>query len=251
MAVHKTQGFVLKKEDVRETSVFLTLYTRDFGKIRLTSKGVRSPEQKFLSAYELFALDEIVFYERKRKGFFLLSQCELVDYFSAIRESLERISYAAYFVELVDCVTVPLEKNVRLYELLLKSLEFLSGRASPKRVARIFEIKLLSFLGLMPRLASCAGCDRALGKEAPARFSFSSGGVLCESCFDKDKRARSVLPGTVNFISRIENLPFDKVGQIKVSQKVGSEVERLLKDFINYHLDLKLRTREFIAKVGV
>ena len=70
MAIQKTQGFVLRRDDLRETSVILTVYTRDFGKLKLITKGVRSPEQRSLSSYELFALDEIVFYEKRKKNIF-------------------------------------------------------------------------------------------------------------------------------------------------------------------------------------
>src|SRR4030042_2224165 len=104
MSIQKTRGFVLRREDVRETSVLLTVYTRDFGKLKLISKGARSPDQRFASSYELFALDDIVFYERKKKGFFLLSQCELVSFFPEVSGSLDRICYATYFIELLDFV---------------------------------------------------------------------------------------------------------------------------------------------------
>ncbi|OGW75902.1 MAG: DNA repair protein RecO, partial [Omnitrophica bacterium RBG_13_46_9] len=219
MSIQKTRGFVLRREDVRETSVLLTVYTRDFGKLKLISKGARSPDQRFASSYELFALDDIVFYERKKKGFFLLSQCELVSFFPEVSGSLDRICYATYFIELLDFVTQPGEKNPELYDLLLDSLEFLCSNASPKRVARIFEIKMLSILGLMPRLRSCVNCDKELGGRE-ARFSFSSGGVLCEACFGADRTARPVLAGTIKFISHIEEAPFDRIKQIKVSQRV-------------------------------
>lgn len=250
MAVQKTQGFVLRREDIRETSVLLTVYTRDFGKIKLISKGVRSPDQKFIAAYELFVLDEIVFYEKRKKTFYLLSQCELVDYFPKARESLDRLSYANYFIEFLNSVTTIGDKNIKLYELLHDSLRLLSSKASPKRVARIFEIKLLSILGFMPRLKICVSCDKEI-KNKRAKFSLSEGGVLCEACFSKDRRARLVLAGTINFISHIEKLHFEKTKNIKVAEKVGSEVESLLKSFINYHLNIRLRTAEFITKVGV
>ena len=250
MAIQKTQGFILRREDVRETSVLLTVYTRDFGKLKLISKGVRSPEQRFVSAYELFALDDIVFYERKKGGFFLLSQCELVSFFPKARAALDRIAYAIYFIELLNFVTSLGDKNTKLYELLLNTLELLSSKASPKRVARIFEIKLLSILGLMPRLKTCASCDKRIEKQR-VRFSLSSGGVLCEACFSSDKMARPILAGTINFISHIEELPFDRIKHIKVAKRVGGEVERLLLSFINYHLDIRPRTLGFIEKIGV
>jgi len=250
MSIQKTRGIVLRREDVRETSVALTAYTRDFGKLRLISKGVRSPEQKFTSAYELFALDEIVFYERKKKGLFLLSQCELVSFFPKIRESLERMSYAHYFIEFTDLITVSGDSNREIYALLENSLEFLSENASPKRVARVFEIKLLSILGLMPGLRSCVNCDESVRNKI-LRFSLSLGGVLCEKCLTRDKAARPVLPGTVNFISRVEELPFQKIKQVKVAKPVGAEVERILKNFINYHVDIRPRSMEFIRKIGL
>jgi len=250
MALQKTQGFILRKQDLRETSIILTVYTRDFGKLRLVSKGVRVPEARFMSAYELLALDDIVFYERKKRSLFFLSQCDLINYFPRVRESLDRISYAIYFAEFLDAATPAGDRNKEIYKLLSDSLFLLSSKASPKRVARIFEIKLLSVLGLMPRLKACVACNRAIEK-GRVRFSFSSGGVLCEACFAKDKSAKPVLPGTINFISHIENLPFERIKHIKVTRRVGMEVERLLRRFIDYHLDLRLKSMEFIGKVGV
>ncbi|NQU95577.1 MAG: DNA repair protein RecO [Candidatus Omnitrophica bacterium] len=250
MAVQKTQGFVLRREDLRETSLILTIYTRDFGKLKLITKGARSPEQRSLSSYELFVLDEIVFYEKRKKNIFFLSQCELLNFFPKVRESLERISYATYLIELLDRVTGIGERNLALYELLKDCMELLSTKASPKRVARIFEIKLLSILGFTPRLASCVNCDKSIEKKR-ARFSLSRGGVLCEACFAKDRRAVPILAGTINFIMHIKDLPFDKVKNIKVAKRVGSEVEGLLKNFINYHLDIRPRSMDFIGKVGL
>lgn len=250
MAVEKTRGFILTREEIGETSLLLTVYTRDFGKLKLISKGVRTPGEKFISAYELFALDDIVFYERKKKGFYLLSQCELINFFPEVREALDRLSYAIYFVELLNSVTQAGDENFKLYELLLNCLELLSGRASPKRVTRIFEIRLLTLLGLMPRLKSCVNCGR-VSEKGRARFSLSSGGVLCERCFARDRKAGPLLAGTINFISDIENLPFDRIKRIKVTKRVGGEVERLLKSFINYHLDIRPKSMAFMEKIGV
>jgi len=250
MAIQKTQGFVLRRDDIRETSILLTAYTRDFGKIKLISKGVRSPEQRFISAYEILALDDLVFYERKKGDFFLLSQCELVNFFPKIREALDRISYASYFCEFLNAVTQAGDINADLYELLFNTLALLSTDASPKRVARIFEIRILSILGLMPSLKQCVGCEKEIDKEK-TRFSLRLGGALCDRCFSRDKGARPILAGSINFISHIESMPFDRIKHIKVAKRVGGEVERLLRAFINYHLDIRLRSREFITKVGV
>ncbi|MFH1380754.1 MAG: DNA repair protein RecO [Candidatus Omnitrophota bacterium] len=251
MSIQKTRGIILRRDELRETSLILTVYTRDFGKLKLVSKGARTPDQRFISAYELFALCDMVFYERKKKGFFLLSQCELVNFFSKIREDFDRLTYAAYLIELLGSSTGFGDKNQRLFELLLNSLELLSGNASPKRVARIFEIKMLSELGHMPRISLCVGCNADLDNTGCYRFSVSSGGVLCEKCFSKDRNAKQILQGTIRFMSRVEELPFEKAKQIKVAKSVGNEVEAILTNFIRYHLDIRLRSLSFIAKTGL
>ncbi|MBL7158778.1 MAG: DNA repair protein RecO [Candidatus Omnitrophica bacterium] len=250
MAIQKTAGFILKKRELRETSLVLIIYTRDFGKIRTVVKGVRSPENLFRSSYELFALDEVVFYEKKKKDFFTLSQCELVDFFPRIRADFERLLYALYFIETLDAVTVFDDANKALYELLQNSLSLLSTKASAKRTARIFEVRLLNILGFMPTVNACAGCGSRIANSS-GRFSFSLGGVLCKGCFEKDRRASSITAGTINFISKILELPHEKATRIKVSNAVGRELERILKNFLRYHMDTKSKTLNFIEKIGV
>ncbi|MDD5135723.1 MAG: DNA repair protein RecO, partial [Candidatus Omnitrophica bacterium] len=112
MAIQKTEGILLRRQDLRETSLILTFYTKDFGKIKGIVRGVRGPRSACGGAnMEIFAHDEVVFYERRRSDIFTISQCDLLDYFAPARESLERLSYASYLVELLDSVTALGDKN--------------------------------------------------------------------------------------------------------------------------------------------
>ncbi|MBI5124520.1 MAG: DNA repair protein RecO, partial [Candidatus Omnitrophica bacterium] len=177
---------------MRETSLIITFYTKLFGKIKGIIRGVRgSRAQCGGGNLEIFALDEIVFYERKKSDIFTVSQCDLADFFYPIRQSLERLAYATYIVELLDSVTALADKNQEVFDLLLNSLKLLAGESSPKRVTRIFEIKLLSLLGLMPSLGSCTNCAGAI--DSSAKFSIIHGGLICSKCRDADKNALSIL----------------------------------------------------------
>ncbi len=249
MAIQKTEGILLHSFDLRETSLILTFYTRDFGKIKGVVRGVRGPRSACGGAnMEIFARDEIVFYERRRSDIFTISQCDLLEFFAPVRESLERLSYAAYLVELLDSVTALGDRNPEIYSLLLNSLRLLAGEVSTKRVARIFEIKLLHLLGLMPTLETCANCGGAA--EVSSRFSFRHGGLLCKKCVGSDRDARPILQGTVKFIEHIRSLPFERVARIKVASEVGHELERILRKFLDYHIERRLKTVEFLKSIG-
>jgi len=249
MAIQKTQAIVLRRQDVRETSVVLTLFTRDFGKIKGILRGVRGArtEGSGGAALEILSHDQIVFYERKKGDISTVSQCDLLNFFNHIRSSLERLAYASYIAELLDSVTNLYDKNEEVFDLVLNSLMLMSGDSSPKRVARIFEIKLLHLLGIMPTMEVCAGCG---GKtDTDAKFSVRSGGLLCKDCLGDDYQARSILAGTARFIEHITKFPFEKLERVKVAEAVGKELESILREFLDYHIERRLRTLEFIKEI--
>lgn len=249
MPIIQTDAILLKKFELRETSLLLDFYTRESGKIKGVIKGVRNPQPQFGSLFEVFTLDRIVFYERKNKDIFTISQCELIDFFPELRKDLERMGYALYYTELIESA-VGGEKNREIFDLLLNSLKFLSKEGSAKRITRVFEIKLLKELGLMPRLKTCINCGNRISPDK-ARFSIKDGGMLCGQCVKIDLRARSVLPGTVNFIDCVAETPMERVSRIKVSKDVGREVENILREFFAFHIDRRFKTIEFMKEVGV
>ena len=250
MSIIQTNAVLLKKQEIRRTSLLLDFYTEESGKIKGVVKGVRSPQPQFGSLFEVFSLDRIVFYERRNKDIFIISQCELVDYFQDIRKDIERIGYACYFTELIDSTVGPGEKNKDIFKLLLDSLRMLSSQASPKRVTRVFELRLLKYLGIMPRLKSCINCasDISIGN---ARFSIKGGGMLCSSCFKIDTRAKAILRGTLNFIDKVMESDMDKISRIKVSREVGRDLEQILDRFLGFHIDRRFKSIKFMREVGV
>ena len=54
MSIDKAEGFVLSKRDLRETSIIVEFYTKEFGKISGILKGIRTEPEKFASNLELF-----------------------------------------------------------------------------------------------------------------------------------------------------------------------------------------------------
>jgi DNA repair protein RecO (recombination protein O) len=226
----------------------LTFYTKDFGKIKGIIRGVRGHHAQAAGAsLEIFAYDEIVFYERRKSDIYTVSQYDLIDFFNPVRGSLEKLAYATYMIELLDSVTALGDPNTDVFDLTLNSLKLLAGEASAKRVTRIFEIRILSLLGLMPTLTVCANCGGRA--DTDYRFSFRLGGLICKKCFREDIDARPILPGTVKFIEYVRSYPFEKAARIKVAQEVGRELESILRKFLDYHIERRLKTLEFLKAI--
>jgi DNA repair protein RecO (recombination protein O) len=249
MPIQKSEALVLRKQNLRETSLIVTFFTRDFGKIKGIMRGVRGGRgAQGGAALEIFSRDDIIFYDRKRGDIFTVSQCDLADYFGVARESLDKLAHATYMTELLDSVTSLGDANTEVYDLAVNSLKLLCTDVSAKRVARIFEIKLLSLMGLMPSVAECVNCEGSV--DDSARFSLRNGGLLCKTCLGTDKAARPVLPGTIKFIEYIQNSPFEKIDHIKVPQDVARELEQILRKFLEFHIDRRLRSVDFLKEIG-
>jgi DNA repair protein RecO (recombination protein O) len=250
LSAAKTQAFVLKTQDYRDTSLLAYFYTKDFGKIHGIVKGIRDSRGRFGSSLEPFSLNEIVVYRRKRGGdLHQVTQVDLLNLFSGVREDLERISYASYFVELVNEMVELEEPNTGLFSLLKDSLCFLESGASPKRAARIFELKLLEELGFMPEIQHCVVCQAENPEEA--YFAVSYGGIHCASCKNAESAGFPVSKGTLQFLDHVRREPVKALYPVKVSSGVGEELEKILRRFVDFHLPHKLKSVAFLEKVNL
>lgn len=251
MAATKTLAFVLKTQDYRDTSILASFYTRDYGKVRGIVKGVRDARATYGSTLEPFSLNEILFYRRRRGAdLHQVTQVDAVDLFTGVREDLERLSFASYFTEVLDELVEVEEPNPGIFDLFMESLKFLESGASPKRSARIFEIKLFEALGLMPEIRACAVCQTK--DPNPAFFNVSLGGITCQACRSAGVSEAPSFPvsrGAIHFLEHVRRTAVPDLQNVKVSQEVGIELERTLRRFVDYHLTKKLKSVIFLEKM--
>ncbi len=247
MPPKKINGIILRKYLLRETSYILVIFTREFGKIKGVIKGVRKPYPQFAGDFEIFNLVELLYYEKKKNPLGLITQCTCLDPFTPVRKDIERLTYANYYIELIETVCVENSPEPELFALLLGGLEMLASGASAKRVTRIFEIKLLSFLGISPQLGECVKC----GKKdlSDSGFDIVAGGILCRECVAGNRGLLKLSKGTQNFIRKIQDSEMKRTCMIKVSREVGSEVETLLKRFMRFYIGRPLRSIAFLEKM--
>ena len=165
--MQKTEGIVLRRQEVRETSLLLVTFTRSMGKLNGLVKGVRGARAAVPWYLEPLTLQAMVIYERKRSPWALISSCDLLDAFDPIRRDLTRTAYAAYLLDLTDAMTVVGDPHPDLFDLLLQGLRALGGAEDPRSVVRFLELRLLKASGLFPEesAASLSPDARAILQE--------------------------------------------------------------------------------------
>jgi len=247
MAAEKTLAYVIQTRDYRDTSLIATFFTYDFGKVKAVIKGGRDGRGRLGSTLEPFSLNEILLYKRRRGDLHLVTAAELEDRYEPLRRNLECLGTAVYFMELVDQM-VDAAPHPDIFHLIQNAFYFMSEGHSPKRAARIFEIKLMNALGLRPELNQCIRC----GVQDPPDFYFSvqSGGIVCSGCRATESPLMIVPKGCIAFLDHARRKSFSELGRIKVSQEVGEKLERMMRQFLDHHLLYKPKALTFLEKIA-
>ena len=146
---YRSEAVVLRRVDFGEADRLLTLYSREHGKIKAIAKGARKPQSRKTGHVELFMRSR--FFIAKGRSLDIITQAETVEPYIALRSDLVRTTYASYAVELLDRFTAEEEKDVRLYDLLVKALDWFSTAEDVMLTARFYELRLLSLAGFQPR----------------------------------------------------------------------------------------------------
>lgn len=183
MPARRTLALVIRSVEVFETSLVVTLFTRELGKASALAKGARRLKSSFQGGLDLLALSDIVLLTRGSEALDLMTESAPVERFHAPRTSLEALYAGFHVAELLSDLLDYHDPHPRLFDAARVTLRHLGDDdARTRRLAR-FELFCLRELGLLPTLSDCAQCGRGLEIVADrVAFGLASGGVLCDDC---------------------------------------------------------------------
>ena len=155
------RGLIIREQQVGESDKYLTIFTKERGKLSVRARGAKNAKSKLLVAQQ-FAYCDFVLYQggTDAAGFLSLTQVDLIESFYNLRLDYDRLMTAYDVVKLVDRYMVgALEDITEAHEsqailfALLKTLQALcSERMTPTVVYSVFCLKFLQIVGLAPSL---------------------------------------------------------------------------------------------------
>jgi DNA repair protein RecO (recombination protein O) len=243
MNLYRDQGVVLRTYKLGEADRIVVLLTQGEGKVRAVAKGVRKTKSRFGGRLEPFSHVDLSLY-RGRGDLDTVTQAEVIHPFRDLREDYDRVTAGAAMLEVVDQVAQEREASLRLYLLLLRALRALdSGPRDPSVVLDAFLLKLMALEGYRPSVQECAVCR---GAGPYLRFSAARGGAVCERCRTGEE---SVLDsGTVALLADLLGGDLDRAARAKPPAVPRREAGTLVKSYVEYHLDRRLRSYPLVAR---
>jgi DNA repair protein RecO (recombination protein O) len=176
---------VVRSVEVFETSLVVTLFTRELGKVAALAKGARRLKTPLQGGLDLLSISDIVVLHKASEALDLVTEAAPVERFEPLRRDLAALYAGYYIAELLSELTDVHAPHPKLFDAARITLRHLGDPlARPRRVLR-FELACLRELGLMPALDTCVHCGVAVAAAADEErvaFGLATGGVLCPAC---------------------------------------------------------------------
>ncbi len=148
----KTRGIVLHHLKYGDSGIICSIYTEEFGRRSFLIKGARGKKSSagIVFFQSLFALN-IEFYFKENRDLQMIREVSPLKTFSHFPFDFNKGVQAMFIAEVLYKCLREEEKNVRLFEFLLNSIEYFDlCEEGSSNFHLSFLLKLTSFLGILP-----------------------------------------------------------------------------------------------------
>lgn len=248
MGLSKTEGIVTKTTKYSETSLIVTVITRDYGKISAIANNVRSSKSHMLMGLQLFSFSEIVFYEsRSKTGLYKLNEMSVIESFGNIRSDLEKLAYASYFAEVANSAVSEDNPDEEILRLLLNTLFALDRDLCPlNKIKTVFEWRIAASSGYEPDVEACVKCGCVQGDML---LCFSEGEVFCEACGGSKPDCGRISENMRKIIKYICEAESKKIFSFDANDAVIEYLGALGERYIQRQFEKEFPTLNYLKKV--
>ncbi|MBR4874340.1 MAG: DNA repair protein RecO [Clostridia bacterium] len=239
----KTDGVVLKRTFVGEKDAIIKILTQEAGLVSASVKGIKNMKSKLSAGSSVFSFSDFVL--KPNKDLYIVSQSIQKEGFFGLSSNIERLSYAAYFADLVVAFNPSAEDAKRIMPLLLNTLYLLSNSDKDMELIKcVFELRLLCSLGFSPELDECVACGE---NEKLSFFSASQGGVVCTGCSATDTVI--ITDDTLSAMRYAKDADNKKAFSFTLSTGAKDEFGRCTESLIDSVLSHRLNSLKYLKQI--
>lgn len=149
----RATGIIVRTRPLTETSLIVNWLTLEAGRVATVAKGARKPKSAFSGKLDLYYEADFTFARSARSTLHNLREVSLKQTRADLRSDVERLMAAAKATRRLEKTTEEDTPIPELFELFRGFLNELATGPFEPSLEIAFEIKLLSALGLDPKIA--------------------------------------------------------------------------------------------------
>ncbi len=242
----KTNGIVLRETEYKDNDKLLTVLTKDLGKITVKARGAKSSRSRYKASCQLLSFSEMTLLEQLDR--YTLTEGNAIELFTELRDDIELLSLATYFVQVCDTIAQEDEEASEILSLLLNCLYALSKLGLPQTLVKaVFELRVMCISGFMPDLRGCFVC----GNENADRFNITQGMLQCASCSMGSDIRMPLSAGTLNAMRYIASCNPKRLFSFTLSDDGLRQLSDISESYLCIRLERGFATLDFYKSLFV
>jgi DNA repair protein RecO (recombination protein O) len=251
MSVLDSEAVVLRTWPVHEADLIVSLFTRDYGKLRGVAKSALKSRKRFGGALEPMTLVRAWFVERPGQELARLDQLEIIRSPLSAPIDQARLTVLSFFTEVLEEALPEHDPQETVFRLLVSVLDHTSAArsetAQPWMPLTYFSLWMTRLMGLLPDIARCTVCGEAL-QPAEVFFNSHTDGLFCP--LHRGGSAGVLSADSWHLALRMLRAPASALAGEPWPRRRAQDLRRFAIQILERHLERKLRSAEALARLG-
>ena len=250
MSVVTSEAVVLRTWPVQEADLIVSLFTREYGKVRGVAKSALKSRKRFGGALEPMTQARAFIAARPRQS--AMQDLMRLDQLEILRSPLSapvtpvRLDVLSLYAEVLDECLPEHDPQETIFRLTASVLDQ-SGVAEPWMPLTYFQLWLTRLMGLLPDLAHCTVCGEAL-VAGEVSFNSYADGLFC--ALHATGSGSGLAPDSWQLAQRILRAPVAAFATEPFPRRRAQDLRRFTLQSLERHLERKLRSAEALARLG-
>jgi DNA repair protein RecO (recombination protein O) len=251
MSVLTSESVVLRTWPVQEADLIVSIFTRDYGKLRGVAKSALKSRRRFGGALEPMTIARAWFVERPRQELARLDQLEIIRSPLSAPIDQPRLAVLSFFAEVLEEALPEHDPQETVFRLLASVLEHTTEARSetiqPWMSLTYFSLWMTRLMGLLPDIAHCTVCGEAL-RPAEVYFHPHADGLFCT--MHRNGAAGVLSADSWQLALRMLRAPAPAFAAEPWPRRRAQDLRRFSIQVLERHLERKLRSVESLARLG-
>jgi DNA repair protein RecO (recombination protein O) len=246
MPLRETEAIVLRTYRLGEADKIVSLFTRQWGRLRAVASGAQRPKSRYGGTLEPLSYIKLWLYERENRDLLRMNSAELIDSFFSMQRDYRLQIAAQYVAEVAERLLPEREVNERAFRLILAVLRAFRSSGEADRPLLYFNYWVLRLGGVLPDLDRCSACGRPIA-ETGGSYGPGAQGLMCHECAQANhtSNGRRLSAAALKLAAVTRTSPLDR--WMTDPMPPGTiEARRFFEELVESHAEKKLVTRPLL-----
>ena len=240
-------GLILTSKNVGDYDKWVTILTRERGRVGAFLRGARRPKAMLTAAgpmvYGTFSAYE-------GRDSVNITGCEISEHFSEIKNNIDLVWYASYFLEVADHYSREYVDESERLRLLYRSILALSEEQfTPAHVRMVYEYRTMVINGDAPNVFECMNpnCHSKRSEESlqPSYFSMNHRGTICPECA-KELGGEPLSPSVLYAMRHMSSSSIEKLFTFVLKDAAFDELTSIILRYRHRYMDHTFNSERFL-----